>query len=380
MIYDFRKKSKFGYTTGSCATAGAYSALYYLKFGKKLDYVEIENLNGDKLIIPIKKIEKLDDNRARAVVVKDAGEDIDITNGVEVITEVVLKKGKREVVIKGGEGVGIVTKDGLQVKKGEYAINPKPKEMIKTNLLKLLNDNEMVEVIISIPKGKELSKKTLNPKLGIIGGLSILGTTGIVRPMSNEAYMNSLVPQIDVALANGFKRLIFVPGNIGVRFAKQILKAKDEEIIEVSNFWGFMLDKAKEKGVKEIIILGHAGKIIKLSGGIYNTHSKVADCRNEILTAYSSLFIDDKEDLKKILYSNTTEEVLKILEKRGVLKDVFNLIAKRVVERVSERWNGIKFGCIIVDMKGNILGSYPTDLKLIIKNKDSEENGRNNNN
>lgn len=143
-----------------------------------------------------------------------------------------------------------------------------------------------------------------------------MGTTGIVRPMSNEAYMNSLAPQIDVALANGYKRLIFVPGNIGTKYAKQLLNANDDEIIEVSNFWGFMLDKAKEKGVEEILIFGHAGKIIKLAGGIYNTHSKVADCRNEILAAYSSLFIDDKEAIKKILYSNTTEEVIKILEEK----------------------------------------------------------------
>ncbi|ACV25058.1 cobalt-precorrin-5B (C(1))-methyltransferase CbiD [Methanocaldococcus fervens] len=357
MIYDFRKKSKFGYTTGSCAAAGAYSALYYLKFGEKLSHVEIENLNGDKLIIPIEKIEK-SGNKAKAVIIKDAGEDIDITNGIEIITEVELKKGKKDVIIKGGEGVGTVTKDGLQVKKGEKAINPKPKEMIKKNLLKLLNEDEVAEVIISVPKGKELAKKTLNPKLGIIGGLSILGTTGIVRPMSNEAYMNSLVPQIDVALANDYKKLIFVPGNIGTKYAKKLLNADNDEIVEVSNFWGFMLDKAKEKGVKEILIFGHAGKIVKLAGGIYNTHSKIADCRNEILAAYSSLFIDDKEVIKKILYSNTTEEVIKILKKRGVITEVFNLIAKRIVERLSERWKGIKFSCIIIDMNGEVLGKY----------------------
>lgn len=245
------------------------------------------------------------------MVIKDAGGDIDITNGIEIITEVELKKGKKDVIIKGGEGVGIVTKNGLQVKKGEPAINPKPREMIRNNLLKLLNDDEVVEVTISIPKGKELAKKTLNPKLGIVGGLSILGTTGIVRPMSNEAYMNSLAPQIDVALANGYKRLIFVPGNIGTKYAKQLLNANDDEIIEVSNFWGFMLDKAKEKGVEEILIFGHAGKIIKLAGGIYNTHSKVADCRNEILAAYSSLFIDDKEAIKKFYIQIQQRKLLK---------------------------------------------------------------------
>ncbi|WP_456419443.1 cobalt-precorrin-5B (C(1))-methyltransferase CbiD [Methanocaldococcus infernus] len=353
MIYDFRKKQKFGYTTGSCVAAASLAALFYLKFNKIEDYVEIFNLDGDKLIIPIEKIERLGD-KVRVTVIKDAGEDCDITNGIEIVVEAKLKKGDKGVVIKGGKGVGIVTKDGLPVKKGEKAINPKPKEMIINNLIKYLDDNETFEIEIIIPKGEELAKKTLNPKLGIVKGLSILGTTGIVKPMSNEAYKKSLVSQIDVALASGFKHLIFVPGNIGLRMAKKLLNCSEDQIVIVSNFWGYMLDKAEEKGVKEITILGHAGKIIKLAAGIYNTHSKVADARNEILTAYSSLFLE-KEDIKKVLYANTTEEVIKLLEDKNVLKDVFNLIAKRVVERAEERWN-IRFKCIIVDLKGNILG------------------------
>ncbi|EHP87030.1 cobalt-precorrin-5B (C(1))-methyltransferase CbiD [Methanotorris formicicus] len=354
MIYDFRKKGKLGYTTGSCAAAGAYAGLYFLKNNIKLDYVEIENPNGEILIIPIEKIEKIGENVVKTTVIKYSGEDIDITNGIEIIVDVELIKEKKIKII-GGEGIGIVTKDGLQIKKGEYAINPKPREMIKKNLLRLLDEDEGVIVKISAPKGKELAEKTLNPKLGIIGGISILGTTGIVRPMSNEAYRESLVPQIDVALANGYETLIFTPGNIGTKFAKKLLNAEDDQIVEVSNFWGYMLDKADEKGVKNIIVFGHAGKIIKLSAGIFDTHSKVADARNEILTAYSSLFINEKEVLKKILYANTTEEIMKILREKDVLYDVFNAIAERVVERLSSRWK-INFSCIIIDMKGNILG------------------------
>ncbi|ENN96029.1 cobalt-precorrin-6A synthase [Methanocaldococcus villosus KIN24-T80] len=352
MIYDFRKKLKYGYTTGSCAAAGAFAALYFLKYNKKLDYVLIENSSGDKLIIPIEKLEK-DKNRAKAVVRKYAGEDIDITDGIEVEVEVFLRN-DGEIEIKGGKGIGIVTKDGLQIKKGEYAINPKPKEMIIKNILRLLDKGEGATVIISIPKGEELAKKTLNPKLGIVGGLSILGTTGIVKPMSNEAYIESLKLQIDVALANNYKDLVFVPGNIGRVYAKRILNVEEDRIVEVSNFWKELLDYANNK-VEKITIFGHAGKIIKLAAGIYNTHSKVADARNEILAAYSSLFINNKDDIKKILYANTTEEVINILKKYNIVNDVFNLIAKRVIERAEERWN-IKFNCIIIDMKGNILG------------------------
>jgi cobalt-precorrin-5B (C1)-methyltransferase len=366
MIYDFRKEKKFGYTTGSCAAAGAYCCVYYLKKGEKLDYVQLENVKGDKLIIPIDKLEILGKNRAVATVKKFAGEDIDITNGIDIITEVIIEKIsenkynsiKPKVDVVGGDGVGIITKNGLQIKKGDYAINPKPRELIVKNIINLLDKNEKAVVKITVPKGKELAKKTLNPKLGIVDGISILGTTGIVRPMSNEAYKESLVPQIDVALANGYKKLIFTPGNIGTKYAKKMFNAPDDQIVEVSNFWDFMLDKALEKGVKNILIFGHSGKIIKLAAGIYNTHSKVADGRNEVLTAYSSLYIENKEILKNILYANTTEEITKILKKENVLNDVFNAIARRVVERASNRWEGINFNCIIIDMKGNILGSY----------------------
>ena len=138
-----------------------------------------------------------------------------------------------------------------------------------------------------------------------------------------------------------------------------MFNAPDDQIVEVSNFWDFMLDKAVEKGVKDILIFGHSGKIIKLAAGIYNTHSKVADGRNEVLTAYSSLYIEDKEVLKNMLYANTTEEIIEILKKEGVLTEVFNAIANRVVERARNRWEDINFSCIIIDMKGNILGKCP---------------------
>ncbi|AEH06009.1 cobalt-precorrin-5B (C(1))-methyltransferase CbiD [Methanothermococcus okinawensis] len=381
MIYDFRKEKKFGYTTGSCAAAGAYCGVYYLKKGIKLDYVQLENDKGDKLIIPIENLD-VDAKSKKAVVTvkKFAGEDIDITNGIDIITEVKLinndkindnkindnnynnikiHDSKPKVEIIGGKGIGIVTKEGLQIKKGNYAINPKPQELIRNNIIPLLDEHDRVVIKISIPKGTELAKKTLNPKLGIVGGISILGTTGIVRPMSNDAYKKSLVPQIDVALANNYKNLIFTPGNIGTKYAKKMFDVSDDQIVEVSNFWDFMLDKALEKGVNDILIFGHSGKIIKLAAGIYNTHSKVADGRNEVLTAYSSLYIKDREILKNILYANTTEEIIKILKKEGVLTEVFNSIANRVVERARNRWAGINFSCIIIDMKGNILGRYP---------------------
>ncbi|HIQ38943.1 MAG TPA: cobalamin biosynthesis protein CbiD, partial [Methanothermococcus okinawensis] len=189
-------------------------------------------------------------------------------------------------------------------------------------------------------------------------------TTGIVRPMSNEAYRESLVPQIDIALAKNHRMLVYTPGNIGTNYARKLLNVDEDQIVEVSNFWDFMIDKAEEKGVEDILIFGHAGKIVKLAGGIYNTHSKVADGRNEILTAYSSLYIESKDTLRKILYGNTTEEIVDILRREGVLYNVFNDIARRAVERARNRWRKINFSCIIIDMRGNVLGSFIEDRFL----------------
>ncbi|HID47489.1 MAG TPA: cobalamin biosynthesis protein CbiD [Methanothermococcus okinawensis] len=372
MIYDFRKEKRYGYTTGACAAAGAYCGIYYLKKGVKLDYVEIENDRGDILIIPVEKIEgDLSSRCATVTVRKFAGEDIDITDGIEVVvnSEIVKWKGGERIKIVGGRGIGIVTKDGLQVKKGDWAINPKPRELIVRNITPLLEEDEGVVVRISVPRGEELAERTLNSKLGILGGISILGTTGIVRPMSNEAYRESLVPQIDIALGKNHRILVFTPGNIGTRYARELLDVEEDQIVEVSNFWDFMIDKAQEKGVEGILIFGHGGKIVKLAGGIYNTHSKVADGRNEILTAYSSLYIDSRDTLRRILYSNTTEEIVDILRGEGVLHKVFDHIARRVVERARNRWKKIDFSCIIIDMKGNILGSYIGDKFLpLVKN------------
>ncbi|MCS3900988.1 cobalt-precorrin-5B (C(1))-methyltransferase CbiD [Methanococcus voltae] len=398
MKYDFRNEKSLGYTTGSCACAGAYSGLYYLKKGKILDFVEIENPNGEILIIPIEKIiiDPENANYVRVVVKKFSGEDIDITNGEFIEIEVNLLTNdnldkltnlensnlkeyeNKFVIVNGGKGVGYITKEGLQIEVGDYAINPKPREMIIENCLKLLDKKEdgtnnipteKVEITISVPNGLELAKKTLNPKLGIIDGISILGTTGIVRPMSNDAYKNSLVPQIDVALSKNYTDVIFVAGNIGTKYAKkdenEYINDKyfkmgfdEDKVIEVSNFWDFMLDKALEKGIKEITIYGHSGKIVKLAGGIYNTHSKVSDARNEILTAYSAQYIDDKEIIAKMLYANTTEEINGYLKNIGILETVYNEICKRVVERAEYRWDKIKFNCHIIGMKGEKLGKF----------------------
>ena len=227
--------------------------------------------------------------------------------------------------------------------------------MIEKNVKKFLPENKGAIVKIIIPEGKKLAPKTMNSRLGILDGISVLGTTGIARPMSSKAYTDSLRVQIDVAIANGYYDLLFVPGNIGTRIAKEKLEIEDDEIIEMSNFVGFMLEEAdKTEKVNSITLFGHAGKLIKIAAGIFNTKQSVADARREIMTAYAGLVGADTETMKSIYECITTEDVIKILNKQGLTTAVFELIADKIVELCELKFN-IKFNAVIVQMDGTVL-------------------------
>jgi cobalt-precorrin-5B (C1)-methyltransferase len=197
----------------------------------------------------------------------------------------------------------------------------------------------------------------MNAKLGIHGGVSILGTTGVVKPFSLEACRRSLVPQIDVALARGYKRVVFVPGNIGERIAKQQFGVPEDAIVQMGDFVGYMLDKAVEKGVKEIILLGHSGKIVKLAANIFNTHHKVGDSRNEVIASYAGAVGADVLTINAVLSANTSDEASEILRQINLLEATYDRIAIRVNQRVSDRVeNKIRISVIIVAMDGKVLG------------------------
>ena len=346
-------KLRSGYTTGACAAAGVKSALILLTTGKIVSEVEITALDGTILKIPIKSVEKISDDKICAEVVKFSGDDPDITNGVSVFTTIRQISGN-EIIFKAGIGVGHVTKAGMQLKIGEPAINPKPRELIRNVAAEF--DISGLEVEISIPEGVELAKKTLNPVLGIEGGLSIIGTTGILRPMSEEAFKNSLIPQIDVAKAAGFDELVFVPGKIGENIAKK-LGFKDGAIIQTSNFIGFMLEAASERQIKKIILCGHIGKLIKVAAGIFHTHNRIADARLETLAAYSAAEGLPAKEIQKILDANTTEDAAQIISANN-LEHVYKKIATQASLRAERYVFGkLKVKTILVDFAGNILGS-----------------------
>ena len=346
---------KYGITTGATAAAAAKAAVI-AALKEPVDRVVIPTPIGLRFEVPVKSSRKLAKDNAEAIVVKDAGEDIDVTDKMEITATIKLTDDGK-VTIKSGVGVGKVTKAGLQVPIGEGAINPVPKSMITEAVKEVLPAGRGVEVLISAPEGAEIAKKTMNAKLGITGGVSILGTTGVVKPLSLEACRRSLVPQIDVAIAKGYKRILFVPGNIGERIAKQQFNVPEDAIVQTGDFVGYMLDKAVEKGVKEIIVLGHSGKLVKLAANIFNTHHKVGDARNEVIASYAGGIGADTKTINELLAANTSDEASEILRQANLLEPTYNRIATRVHQRVSDRVeNKIKISVVIVSMDGKVLG------------------------
>ena len=324
-----------------------------------INEVEVKLPIGSEITLKITDFE-LNNGFSKCCVIKDAGDDPDITDKAKICAEV--KKIEKGIIIKGGWGVGKVTKPGLQIAVGEPAINPIPRKMILEEVSKVLPPNQGAEVTIFVPGGEELAKKTFNPKLGIVGGISILGTTGIVEPMSEEAFKESLVPQIDIALANGYDEIILTPGNIGEKIA--ISKGvPSEAIIQMGNFVGFMLEACVRKGIRKALLVGHISKLTKIAAGIFNTHAKVADARFETLAAYASLLGAEKKIIKSILESNTTEHALEILQENNLTK-VFDLIAERASVRSMEYIDKkMEIGAILFSYQREIIGKSSNAVK-----------------
>lgn len=350
-----RKEMKSGYTTGSCAAAGTKAALLALQ-GNVVKEVELYALSGELLHIPIESVEFTADG-AKAEVIKDGGDDPDITHGASVFTEVVINPQSKTVNFHAGLGIGIVTQPGLSVEPGQPAINPGPRKMMTQVVQELLPQGCGCDITVSIPKGIELAKKTLNPILGIEGGISVIGTTGIVRPMSEEGFKNSLTPQISVAKANGYNDIVFVPGKIGENIAKA-LSLPSKALIQTSNFIGHMLEFAVDEEIKSVLLFGHLGKLVKVAGGIFYTHSKIADARLEIMASYAAMLGMDSIGVKEIFSVKTTEAAMPIIEKYGLVeKGYYDLLAQRASLRSQQHvFNAFTVGTVIVTLKGEILG------------------------
>lgn len=347
-----------GVTTGTVATACSLAALDAILESSDIACVKVETPKKT-LDILIDECKKISDNKAYAIAHKNPYNDPDVTVDLAIVSTVELldrTDEKSDVLITGGKGVGKITKPGLQIPVGEYAINPVPRRMIVENLKDKIPSDKIVKVTISIPEGEEIAKKTMNPKLGIIGGISVLGTTGIARSMSSDAYKNSIVTQIDVALASNIKDLVFVPGNIGEKLALKKLDITKEQIIQTGNYVGFMFEEAEKRGITKFTFFGHIGKLIKVAGGIFNTKHAVADGRREIMVAHAALCGANQKDIQKLFDSKTTDDMMDILNELNISVDVSNSIANAIQERCKQRFD-LDLNVILVDMEGNYLNN-----------------------
>ena len=345
------KNLRSGYTTGACAAAGVKAAFLFMA-GADWNTVDLTALDGTPLTIPVKSVTETAEG-IRAEVVKFSGDDPDITNGASVFTTVELSD-EAGIEFCAGEGVGTVTKRGMSLPVGEPSINEGPRKLIRNVIEEMTGRTDTgARVTIAIPAGVELAKKTLNPVLGIEGGISVIGTTGVLRPMSEEAFKDSLVPQIDVALAASEPVLVFVPGKIGEKIALS-LGVPQTALIETSNFIGFMLDRAAER----ILILGHTGKLVKVAAGVFHTHNRIADARLETLAAYAAAEGLAQDDVRAVLGSNTTEDAMEIISGAGLMDRVCSVIAERVHIRAERYLFGkVQVGALMVNFAGDILGA-----------------------
>jgi len=349
-------KLRKGYTTGSCAQGAAKAATLMLLTGKSLDWVEVETPSKVKLRLPVVDSE-IGDRYASCGVLKDSGDDPDITHGAKIYVTVRFSD-RQGVTIQGGKGIGIVTKPGLAVPVGEYAINPIPREMIIKEVSNLLPESQGLEVTITVPDGEALAERTFNPRLGIIGGISILGTTGIVEPRSIDAYKTSLSLQLDILRASGSMKATLVLGYVGERFCQKVLRLPDDSIIKIGDHVGFMLEQCEKKGINEILLIGHIGKLVKVASGQFNTHYRYGDRRIETILHHAKRCGADPEIIEAISRETAAEASVRILRENGLMK-VFDNIAREVVLRAKNLVGGkLRIHCILLSLEGEVLGSH----------------------
>lgn len=335
------KKLYYGYTTGTCAAAAAKAAAMMLATGRVVPYVDILTPKGIALNLEVLEPE-LAPRHARCAIKKYSGDDPDVTNGVLVYADVTLTE-TPGVTVDGGEGVGRVTKPGLKQAIGEAAINPVPLRMIREAAEGVAEDYGItagLKVVVSIPAGVELAKRTFNPRLGIVGGISVLGTSGIVEPMSEAALTESIGLELRQKYALGCRRIIIAPGNYGADFIRSLCHVEETELVKCSNFIGQTIDMAVSAGYGEMLFISHIGKAIKLAGGIMNTHSREADSRAELMAACALRAGADAETARRLLDCLTTDEMLNILQETGLLEATMKIAGERIDYYLNYRAKG----------------------------------------
>lgn len=350
------KKLRCGFTTGTCAAAASAGAARMLLSGKVIENITVITPSGNSVTVGLTDIKKENDYVSCAVQ-KDSGDDPDVTDKILVYSTVSYEKSG--ITVDGGEGVGRVTKKGLKQQIGEAAINPVPRKMIEEQLKTAASDYSYdggLKAVISVPMGIQIAKKTFNPRLGIEGGISILGTTGIVEPMSEQALIDTISVELDVRKAQNEEFIIVTPGNYGQDFLRDNLGIAVDKCVKCSNFIGDTIDMCIEKGFKSMLLVGHIGKLSKLGCTIYNTHSRYADGRMEAFALCTALCGAEREVLENILGCITTDAALEILKKEGIFDETIKMLEKRIDRSLKLRSKGsIEIGMITFSEEYGIL-------------------------
>lgn len=383
------KRLRCGYTTGSCAAAAAQRAAAMV-LGASFspdEKIVIDTPKGVRLELdPVDP--KTGDGWAACAIRKDGGDDPDVTNGILICAKVsklpdTSESHKEEsrfgtyesrITLDGGVGVGRVTKRGLACSVGEAAINPVPKQMILEQVRQVCEEFDYtgsLHVEIYVPEGEETAKRTFNAQLGILGGISILGTSGIVEPMSEQALIDTIKVEMNVRKANGTEYLIITPGNYGMTFLKSHTTIPEADPVKCSNFIGEALDYAEQSGFRGVLLVGHVGKLIKVSAGIMNTHSKYGDARMELFGFHAGLAGASKDVQEKLLDCVTTEDAISILDVAGIRETTLQSVLKRLDFRIKERvHHRMEIGAILFSNQYGYLGEtedVPVLLQKILE-------------
>ncbi len=364
-------QKRYGFTTGSCAAAAAKAAAYMLLTGREKRTITIETPKGIPYTARLLDIDRRE-NEVSCAVEKDGGEDPDITAGAWIYAKVSYgtpsgERQEAQIEIEAGQGVGRVTRRGLDQPVGNAAINRVPREMIRKEVGEVCNITDYkggLRVEISVPEGKRLAQQTLNPRLGIVGGISILGTSGIVEPMSSQAILDTIWVELKQRRAEGFDYIAVSPGNYGLDFMKRTYGYDLDRSVKCSNFIGKTLDMEAELGFRKMLLTGHIGKLIKVAGGIMDTHSREGDCRMELLAAFAAGEQVDPGQIRKILECAATEEAVGILKTSGKMEPVMEHIVERICYYMERRvGQKMKIDCIL----------YTNEYGELARSKGAEE-------
>ncbi len=367
-IEEKRRKGalRTGYTTGTTAAAATKGALYALINGKPIEQVTVSLPKSRTATLKIAWTKNESDGKVTCAAIKDGGDDPDATHGAEICSTVSFSKNATHICIDGGKGVGRVTKPGLGLEIGKAAINPTPLNMLEQAVREVAGhklEKQGVDILISVPNGEEIAKRTDNPRLGILGGISILGTTGLVLPYSTASFAASIRQGLDVACAMGADTVVLTTGGRSEDFAKELFKFPDHCFIQMGDFAGYSIKQCANKmTIRQVIIAGFIGKLTKMAMGIKQTHVAGSHIDMEFMAQLAAECKAPQNVIKEIRSANTARHVSEIIKKNNI-QSYYNYLCKKVSEQMREHARDqLQIEVILFEFDGTVIGRYPKKI------------------